>query len=314
MARVTVLSAVRLEERHRRAILGAGDVELLESRPDAPAWAPHVARAEVLFTGALPPGALADAPRLRWVQCMYAGVDRLLPQLAGRPVLLTSARGLHVHTMADHALLLMLAFARHLPRFLRQQERAAWEPAPARELRGGCLLVVGLGAIGTEIARRAVAFGLRVIGVKRHPAPVEGVEAVYGPDRLHEALARADWVVLTCPLTPETRGLIGRRELQAMKPGAVLINLARGEVVDEAALVEALSSGHLGGAGLDVFAREPLPPDSPLWRLPHVIVTPHVAGSLPDYVDRTVALFVDNLRRYLDGQPLRNVVDPERGY
>lgn len=311
---VTVLSAVALQERHRRLLAGAGGVELLQAQPGSPDWEAAAARAEVLFTGVLPPGALAACTRLRWVQCMYAGVDRLLPELAGRTVALTSARGLHAHTMADHAYLLMLALARQLPRFVRQQDRAVWEFAPARELRGGCLVVVGLGATGQEIARRAPAFGLRVLGVRRHPSPVEGVEEVFGPDRLREALARADWVVLACPLTPETRGLIGRAELAAMKPGAALINLARGEVVDEEALVEALASGRLAGAGLDVFAREPLPADSPLWRLPQVIVTPHVAGSLPDYVDRAVELFADNLRRYLAGEPLRNRVDPARGY
>lgn len=313
-----VVSAVPLDERQQARIRAAGAVELrVADRNDAAALAAALRDAEVLLTGTrLPAGILAHASRLRWIQAITAGVDRLLtPELRARDdVILTCSRGIHAATMAEHALALILAFARNLPAFFRQQAERRWQAHTPRPLAGTTLLVVGLGAIGQEVARRGREAGMRVLGVRRSAASVDGVDRVVSPALLREVLPEAHWVVLVCPLTEETRGLIGEAELRAMRPDAVLINLARGEVVDERALVEALRAGRIAGAGLDVFAEEPLPPENALWSLPNVIITPHVAGALPDYVDAALEVFERNLRRYLAGEPLCNVVDKARGY
>ena len=174
--------------------------------------------------------------------------------------------------------------------------------------------LIGLGSIGKAIAAKAAALGLKVVGVRKHPAPVEHVDHVYGPDELHEALAVADFVTLIVALTPETTGMFGRAELEAMKPDAFLINVARGQVVVENELVEALRSGTIAGAALDVFEVEPLPPESPLWQMENVIITPHNAGARPDYIEAVTKLFNDNLAHYLAGEPLFNLVDREDCY
>lgn len=277
------------------------------------------ARAEVafLFGRELTAARLAAARRLRWIQCAYAGVDAMLgavPELRWHPVVLTNARGMHAATIADHVFMFMLAWARRLPAYLDQQRRQEWRRLPMRELAGETVAVVGLGAIGREVARRARVFGMRVLACRRHPAPEEGIEAVVGPADLRRILAPAHWVVVSAALTPETRHLIGREELAAMRSDAFLINVARGAVVDEQALLEALRQRRIAGAGLDVFAEEPLPPDHPLWTLDNVLITPHNAGAMRDYTGAALELFLDNLGRFVRGEPLRNVVDKERGY
>jgi phosphoglycerate dehydrogenase-like enzyme len=211
---------------------------------------------------------------------------------------------------------LALAHARRLPAALARQAEGRWarDGAVGTVLRGRTLGVVGLGTIGTEVARRAAAFGMRVWGVRRSGAPVAGVDRVVAPDRLDEVLRLADYLALTLPLTPETRGLIGARELALLPRGAFVVNVGRGGLVDETALAEAIAAGRLGGAGLDVFEQEPLPASSPLWRLPGVIITPHVGGSSPGFLDRAVPFFCENLKRYLSGEPLLNRVDVTRGY
>lgn len=277
------------------------------------------AQAEVvfLFGQELTRERLQRAGRLRWIQSAYAGVDRLLeavPELRHHPAVLTNARGMHAATIAEHVFLMMLAWARRLPAYLQNQRMRRWERLPVRELAGETLTVVGLGAVGQEVARRAHLFGMRVLGVRRRPRPVPGVDRVVSPAQLHEVLAVAPWVVISVPLTPETRRMIGQAELAAMRPGAFLINVARGEVIDEAALMDALGRGLIAGAALDVFATEPLPPHHPLWTMENVLITPHVAGNLRDYVGAALELFLDNLERYVQGEPLRNQVDKERGY
>jgi phosphoglycerate dehydrogenase-like enzyme len=292
---------------------------------EAEAWA----AVEVLYSAtALPEPELA--PGLRWVQAHFAGVNRWMGHPLLERVILTNSSGVHATTMAEHVLMFMLALARRLPAMLRAQTEHTWvRDHEVRELRGGALAVVGYGSIGREVARLARALGMRVLASKRDPRQTadqgwrlpgtgdpagELVERFYGPEDWQAMLPEADYVVVAAPLAQGTRHLIDRKALSAMRPGAVLINVARGDVVDEAALVEALRAGAIGGAGLDVFAEEPLPAGSPLWDLPQVIVSPHVSGNFPAYDEHAMRLFAENLRRYLAGEPLLNVVDPALGY
>jgi phosphoglycerate dehydrogenase-like enzyme len=279
--------------------------------------------ADIVFGWALRRETFPRASRLRWIHVSAAGVGPLLfPEMVESPVVVTNGRGIHAVAMAEHTLGVMLSFIRrlHLARDLQHERRwgqgPLWlDPPGIGELQGATLLMVGLGAVGSAIAPRAAALGMRVIAVRRHPSrdPAPAHEQ-WGTERLREQLGRADWVVLAVPHTPETRGLIGERELAAMRPGAALVNLGRGALVDEPALIDALRAGRLGGAALDVFAEEPLPPDSALWAMPNVIVTPHISGIGPRYWDRAVDLFERNLTAFLAGAPLENVVDKRAGY
>jgi phosphoglycerate dehydrogenase-like enzyme len=295
----------------------------IEAPPDRAACDALVPEADVVFGWALRRDRFPSARRLRWIHVSAAGVGPLLfPELVESEVVVTNGRGLHALSMAEHTLGVMLGFARrlHLARDAqhahRWTQKELWlDPPEMGEIHGGTLVLIGLGAVGGAIAPRAAALGLHVIAVRRHPAedPAPAHEQ-WGTGRLGEALSRADWVVLAAPLTADTRGLIGARELAAMKPDAVLVNLGRGGLVDEPGLIEALRAGRIGGAALDVFAEEPLPAASPLWDLPNVIVTPHVSGIGPHYWERAVDLFERNLRAWLAGKPLVNVVDKRAGY
>ena len=280
-------------------------------------------RADVVLGWAVRPENFARAGRLRWIHLTAAGVGAaLFPALIESDVVMTNGRGLHSVAMAEHALGLMLSFARklHLARDAQQgrhwiQRELLLEPPPFLVLEGGTLVLVGFGRVGTEIAKRARAFGLRVIVIRRHPAsPADPADEQWPPARLHQALALADWLVLAAPLTDQTQGMIGRAELSSMKPSAVLLNLGRGALVDESALIDALERGALGGAGLDVTAEEPLGEESALWRLPNVILTPHVSGLGPGLWERAVDQFAGNLHAFLEGRPLENVVDKRAGY
>ena len=279
--------------------------------------------AEVLLSSPIVPPELPQmAPKLRWLQLTSAGVDRLLESpILGSGITVTTASGIHAIPIGEYVLGAMLALAKGFPQAMAAQRERAWRPYLPEELHGMTVGIIGLGAIGREVARLARAFGMRVLACRRscrqpqeRPPEAPEVDLLLPAADLPRLLAEADYVVLAVPLTPETRGLIGRDELAAMKEGARLVNVARGAVVDEEALVEALRSGHLAGAVLDVFQHEPLPADSELWDLPGVLLTPHVSGGTPRYMERAIELFCDNLRRYLSGQPLRNVVDPQRGY
>ncbi|HEY8491293.1 MAG TPA: D-2-hydroxyacid dehydrogenase [Dehalococcoidia bacterium] len=280
-----------------------------------------LSRAEVLFARwfGLPREAMEACRSLRWLQVTSAGVDRILESGTLPPgVTLTNVSGLHAVPIGEYILGAMLMFAKGAHRFLRAQARHEWVRFMPTVLAGKTAGIVGMGAIGRAAARYARAFDMHVLGIRRSAA----APAADDPDAhellplsaLHDLLRRSDFVVLAVPLTRETRRLIGEAELRAMKPTACLINIARGAVVDEAALVRALREGWIGGAVLDVFEQEPLPPDSPLWDLENAILSPHVSGGVDDYDARATAIFVDNLGRYVAGQPLRNVVDPERGY
>jgi len=249
---------------------------------------------------------------LAWVHSIQAGVDRFpFDAFRERGVRLTNSTGIHGDAVGETVAGYMLAFARGLHRYRSNQERGEWERLPWDRpftLDGETLAVVGLGALGRGVAVRADTLGMDVVGVRRTPTPVEGVDTVYPVSRLHDAVADARFVALAVPLTDDTRGLVGRAELDAMRDDAVLINVARGAVVDQSALVEALESGALAGAALDVFDEEPLPAGSPLWDMAEVVVTPHAAGATADYYRRVAAIVRENVRRLGAGEDLVNLV------
>jgi phosphoglycerate dehydrogenase-like enzyme len=234
---------------------------------------------------------------------------------------LTNSAGIHGPAMAESVLGMMLFFARGFDHAVRAQQRRTWDTAPFEaadsgigELAGATLGIIGYGGVGRELARRAGALGMHVLATRRRPEPDPLANVLDGEDSLHRLLAASDVVVVTTPSTPETRGLIGAPEFATMRTGAVLINVARGDIVDEDALIATLRAGHLRGAALDVFATEPLPADSALWGLDNVLVLPHVSATTPRFWEREIELILDNLERYLAGRTLRNVVDPDAGY
>jgi glyoxylate/hydroxypyruvate reductase A len=270
------------------------------------------AGAEILYCWGPPRPLLAGAKRLRWIQCMGAGVERLLVPELPPAVRVTRAAGIFGPWMAEYTIGWCLWVTQKMDRFRASQRQRRWEPVDPVPLRGQTLCVVGLGDIGGSIAKAARALGMRVIGVTRSGRTSRAALRVYRTTALRAALARADFVVLTLPLSDETRGLLGRAELAAMKPAAWLLNLARGPIVDEAALVDALRVRRIGGAVLDVFDTEPLPADHPLWGLDNAVVTPHISG--PSTPREIGPIFNDNLRRYAANRPLRHTVDRAKGY
>ncbi len=258
---------------------------------------------------------IATIPDLRWIHTISAGVDHLLsPTLRESDVVLTNASGVFDIPIAETVLAYMLAVVKRLPEFLDQQKDHRWKTLDLRELHGLTLGIVGLGSIGSQVARLCRPFGMRILGLRRNPRPSPVADEVLPHTRLHDLLGRSDFVLISIPLTDETRGLIGREELAAIKPDGWLINIARGQIVDQEALIEALREGSIGGACLDALAQEPLPEDSPLWDFPNVIITPHNSWSSPHIQEREIELFLENLRRYVAGEPLLNVVDKEIGY
>ena len=335
-------------ERIRAAAPGARIVNVsVEGLADGP-----VDDVEVLLRGWLSADAfdrlLARTPRLVWVHSASAGVERVLTR-AGRErgLVITNARGVFSRPIAEYVMMMILAVSRRLPQLLELQHERTWQPLEGAELRDVTVGIVGLGSIGRAVGALATAFGCRVIATRRRseagaaPAgPPDGstdkdetatagpagggpdelplggmmLDRVLGPDGLPELLAESDFVVLAAPLTPETEGMINDETLAQVKPGAWIINVARGRLIDERALTRALRDGRIGGAVLDTFAEEPLPPDSPFYDLPNVIVTPHTAWSTGRVLDRSVVLFCDNLTRFAAGEPLLNVVDPALGY
>jgi phosphoglycerate dehydrogenase-like enzyme len=278
-------------------------------------WLEEAPEAEVIAGFRPLRDAAVRAGHLRWVHSMGAGVENLCKDVAGTDIIVTNSHT-HGDVIAEHVMALVLAHGRRLPVALARQAESRWERdgAVGTVLRGRTMGILGLGTIGTELARRAAAFGMRVWGVRRSGRIVPGVDRVVAADRLGEVLAVSDVLAITLPLTPETQGLIGAAALARLPRGAFVVNVGRGGIVDEAALADSIRSGRLAGAGLDVFEQEPLPASSPLWRLPGVIITPHVGGSSPGFLDRAVPLFCENLRRYLAGEPLVNRVDVRRGY
>jgi len=265
---------------------------------------------EIAYTFVLSDEQLAAAESLEWLQAMNAGVDSYpIDELEARGITLTNSSGIHGEQIGQHVLAYILLFERRLHEGIRQQRAGEWERYEAGELGDETLGVVGLGSIGARVAEFGSMMGMDVIGTKRDPTTApDAVEECFEPDRLDAVLDRAEYLVLACPLTDDTRGLIGERELQRLGEDAVLINIARGPVVDQQALIDALEGDEIRGAGLDVSDPEPMPEDSPLRSMANVVTTPHIAGSTPYYFDRAVELFARNYERYVAGEELENVI------
>ncbi len=276
-----------------------------------------LSKTEIVFAQSAIPGDLPGrAPNLRWIQISSAGIDRLPDDVLTSGITITSASGIHAVPIAEYVLAYMLYFAKSLPTALENKQANRWQSFVAQELYGATLGIVGIGSIGQNVARIAKTFGMRVIAIKRsaNGEHSELADEVLPPTGLPYLLSESDYVLLSLPATEQTRGLIGEAELQAMKPTAYLINIARGSIIDPDALLTALKENWIAGAALDVTSPEPLPLNSELWGLPNVLITPHITPATYRYVDRLVDLFCDNLRRYLDGKPLLNVFDPTKGY
>ena len=280
--------------------------------------------AEIVIAWSLRPEQLKAARKLRWIHSPAAAVHQLMfPELVNNDIIVTNAREVHGPVVAEHVVAQILALAKKLPQALRLQKQHTWgkellwvEKPPPREIAGATLGLVGLGSIGSEVAKRASALGMNVIAVRKNPGKgtPEGVQKVFGPEQVADVLGQSDYVVLAAPLTPETTALMNAKRLSQMKPHAYLINVSRGPLVDEIALADALRSRRIAGAALDVFPKEPLPADSPLWDLDNLLITPHTAAVTTKLWDRHYELISENLRRYLAGQPLLCMVDKKLGY
>ncbi len=287
---------------------------------DEARWRGYLARAEVLFDFDFTnlDRLLELAPRVRWIQATSAGIGQLLVRtgLVHSQVAFTTASGIHAAPLAEFCLWALLGYVKDAPRLAREHAAHHWERYCGRELRGMTAGIVGLGRVGREVARLCRACGMRTIATKRtiRADDAEVADELVPADALPRLLGVSDAVILCAPHTPETERMLGAREMRAMKRGAYLINIGRGALIDEPALIEALRDGHLGGAALDVFAEEPLPPASPLWDMPNVIVSPHSASTADTENDKLTALFCENLRKYLAGAPLLNRFDPDRLY
>lgn len=270
---------------------------------------------EVIFVFRPPRGVWSGAKRLRLIQTIGAGIDAVLPAPdlpAG--VRIANARGVHGEQMSEHALAMMLAFAKQLPQALANQQMRRWHRYTPDSLAGKTCSILGMGTIGRAVAERAKQFGMRVIGTQREPKPCRYADEILPPEQTPRAVQQADYLVVILPKTPQTRHLLDAKILANLQSDAVLINMARGGIVDEAVVANMLKEGRLRGAAMDVFEEEPLPEASELWTIPNLVITPHVAGLVPDYLDRVLEIFTDNIRRLEGGHPLINEIDRGRGY
>jgi phosphoglycerate dehydrogenase-like enzyme len=283
----------------------------------------EIVDAEVVIAWSIRPEQIAAARRLRWIHSPAAAVHQLMfPELVASDVVLTNAREVHGPVVAEHVIALIFALAKKIPGSVLLQEKHVWgqqilwdEVPRVREVAGATLGLVGLGSIGRPVVKSAKALGMRVIAVREHPEKgSEGADAVFGPAQIDEIFRQADYVVLAAPVTDGTKAIANAERLALMKPDACLINVGRGPLVDEAALAAALREKKIGGAALDVFPKEPLAADSPLWDVPNLLITPHTAALTDKLWERHYSLFSENLRRYLNGEPLVAVVDKRKGY
>lgn len=287
------------------------DVRRAETRDELEAVLPD---AEVI-AGHIDGDLVPKATKLRWVHSWAAGPDRLLsPELVASPITITSSKGNGAVPLAEQAVLLMLMLDRDVPRWMRAQGDRRWDRYSHGELNGRTAGIIGLGNCGQDLAKKLKAFNMRVLGVRRTDADAPYVDKVYPRAQLHEFLAEVDFLIVTAALTPESRGVLGPAEFAAMKPSAYYVCISRGGIADDDALLDALQTGQIAGAGLDAHGREPLPPDSPFWTAPHTIITPHNGATTPQTRARGVDIFIDNLRRYVRGEPFVNVVDKQAGY
>ncbi|HEX8031176.1 MAG TPA: D-2-hydroxyacid dehydrogenase [Vicinamibacterales bacterium] len=282
-----------------------------------------LANCDVAYTWILKESELAQAAKLKWIHTSAVAVETLcLPQLFERGIVVSNTRGVQAAPIAEHVMAVTLALAKQIPFVIENQQQRRWAQNELMDerlpwlLKGRTLGLVGVGTIGSEIAKRAEAFGMRVIALRRRPAygTIGHVERVFGKDHLDEFLAQSSVLVICAPLTPETHSLLGARQFARLPKGAVVVNVGRAKIIDTEALMDALDSGHLGGASLDVFPHEPLPPDHRLWKTPNVILTPHTSGFRQGHWDEVVDLFGDNLDRWLRGEPIKFRVEPELGY
>jgi phosphoglycerate dehydrogenase-like enzyme len=262
-----------------------------------------IEKTHILFTTRISDELIKKAPKLKWIQAKTTGVDYLvnLPSLR-KEVLITSTRGIHGPQMSEMAILLMLALNRNFPQVVRNQDQKVWERWPGKLLYQKKVGIFGVGSVGEEIARKCKAFGMTVYGIDIIRREVDAIDRFYGPERLLEVVREVDYLIVVAPLTVQTHKIVGEKVFSLMKSSSFLINLGRGEIVDEAALIEALKKGKIAGAALDVFWKEPLPKDHPLWAVKNVIITPHVGGMSDIYVEQALPIFEENLRRFLRGE------------
>jgi phosphoglycerate dehydrogenase-like enzyme len=316
---VLVLSKPGSHLNELASLNGAANFTVTDDPDRAAAAAPG---AEVIlngfFTGTLLKAAFPAARSVRWVHTLSAGIDRVLfPELVHSPVVLTNGRGVFRRPLGEFVLAASMYFAKDLRRLVHNQQTGVWQQFNIEELYGRTMGIIGFGEIGRVIAELAKAVGMRVIAIRRHPE-LSGkdplLDAVYAPAALHDLLRESDYVAVTAPNTPETRGMIAAREFDAMKPTAVIVNVGRGPVISEPALIRALEQGQIRGAALDVFDEEPLPPGHPFWRLPNLLLSPHSADHTAGWLERAVSMFVRNFGHFVKGEPLENVVDKRAGY
>ncbi|CAM3598741.1 D-2-hydroxyacid dehydrogenase [Occultella aeris] len=303
----------QVRSRAEALLAGRGVLEIVSSATDA---SPDTLARATAIAGTLRPGQLTAAANTRWVHSWAAGANAdLSEEMLASDVTLTSSTGNGGIPLAEHSMLLMLMLSRDVPRWQRAQAEHRWDRFTHGELNGRTVAIVGLGNAGADLAAKAKAFHMHVLGVRRRvERPVPGVDELFAPERLHEVLARADFVVVTAPLTADTKGLFDGAAFRAMPAHAYFICISRGGIADDAALLRALQEGWIAGAGLDAHGTEPLPPESPFWDLPNVVVTPHNGATTGATAARGGEIFLANLERFLDGAPLANIVDKAAGY
>jgi phosphoglycerate dehydrogenase-like enzyme len=277
-----------------------------------------LAETEVLFGFVPPKNIIKRAPRLKWMQVTSAGVDRHQgTEIWNSDIILTGVSGIHATPISEFVMGLMLMFAKNTPLSFKMMQTRQWQRYMPGTLRGKTVGIIGLGHIGGEVARLSKAFGMKVIATRRSvkaASKAKNVDLLLPPSRMKELLGQSDYVVLTLPLTPETKHIIGEAELKAMKPTAYIMNIGRGPLIDQDALIKALNEKYIAGAGLDVTVPEPLPKESRLWDFDNVILSPHISGGMEDYMLQATELFCDNLKRYIAGKKLLNVIDKKKGY
>lgn len=316
-----LLVTIDLKEKYMEMIRDAFPEILTVKALDPARQVEEIIDTDFLVTGFKPDLELfKKGERLQVIQTWSAGVDKymeeeVLQHLKARGIKLISMSGIHGDPIAEHVMGLIINYSRRLYDFYEAQKERKWLRLDVGQLAGKTMVIVGTGSIGREIARRAKAFRMRTIGVKRNiEGKIDYIDELYSNAQLEIALKQGDYIVIALPLTEETRGFIGRKEFAVMKETAFFVNIARGEVVDEGALIEALKEGRIAGAALDVFTEEPLSPDSPFYDLKNVYITPHISAAHPDYNLKAVRLFIENLKSYLENREIKNLVDYNRGY